>query len=94
MEDGGVELGGGVRLAAEEGDGGAGDDGEGDHGGRRVAGEAEEKFAIGLAEDEGLAGLHFYPGEEEFGSEFGEDDFDEVVLAGRDAAGEEEEVKR
>ena len=93
MEDGGVELGVGVRLATEEGYGGAGDDGEGDHGGGGVAGEAEEEFALGLAEDEGLAGLHFNSGEKELGAEFGEDDFDEVVLAGRDAAGEEEQVK-
>lgn len=93
MEDGGVELGVGVRLATEEGYGGAGDDGEGDHGGGGVAGEAEEEFALGLAEDEGLAGLHFNSGEKKLGAEFGEDDFDEVVLAGRDAAGEEEQVK-
>ncbi len=93
LEDGGVELGVGVCLATEEGDGGAGDDGEGDHGGGRVAREAEEVFAFGLAEDEGLAGLHFDAGEEELGAEFGEDDFDEVVLAGGDAAGEEEEVE-
>ena len=59
MEDGGVELGVGVRLATEEGYGGAGDDGEGDHGGGGVTGEGvgDEGGGGGISFGGGVGGL-------------------------------------
>ena len=86
-------------FAGEGAEKGRGEEQEGDHGGDGVAGEAEEGERGGiwcarweLAEDGGLAGLDADAGEVEGGAALGEGLLDEIVFAGGDAAGEQQQV--
>ena len=45
-----------------------------------------------MTEDEGFAGLDFYPSEVEMRAEAGDRGFDEIVFSGRDAAGDEKHI--
>jgi hypothetical protein len=92
FEGGAAEREGGVGAAGEAVEGSAGEDFEADHGGGGIAGESEEKGIAGAAEDEGLTGLNGDAVEEEPGAELLKCEFDDIVLAGGDASGEEEEV--
>src|SRR5262249_14527990 len=57
-----------------------------------VARQSEEEFAAGAAEDQGLAGLNENPIEEKFGAQVSQHGLDQVVLAGRDSAGEKQQI--
>ena len=67
-------------------DGGARDGLESNHGGPRVARKAEEVLALCLAENQRLPGLYRHAIEKELRSQLGQNLFDHVVLARRDAA--------
>ncbi len=82
----------GVGASGEAVESGTGEDFEADHGGGGIAGEAEEEGVTGAAEDEGLTGLNGDAVEEELRAELLECEFDDIVLAGGDAAGEEKEI--
>lgn len=92
FERGAGEGEGGVGASGEAVESGTGEDFETDHGGSRVAGEAEEESVAGAAEDERLTGLNGDAVEEELCAELLECKFDDIVLAGGDAAGEEKEI--
>ena len=86
-------------FAGEGAENGRGEEQEGDHGGDGVAGKSEEGERGGiwcarreLAKDGGLAGLNADAGEVEGGPALGEGLLDEVVFAGGDASGEEQQV--
>ena len=78
--------------AAEEIDGRGDEELEGDHGGDRITGQAEDEFVAAASEDCGLARANRDGVEEEFRAEGFEDRFDEIVLAHRNATGENKNV--
>ena len=80
-------------LAGEKIEREAGEEFEGDVGGGGVAGEAEEGRSAAVAEDYGGTGLDECAIEVESCAQGGQGLFDVVEFSGRDAAGEEEEVR-
>ena len=82
----------GLRLAGKQLDGGASEDLERNHGRGGVARKAEHEGPADAAEHERLAGLNQDPVEIEFSAERCKHRFDDVVFAGRDAAGQQKHV--
>ena len=86
-----------IGFAGERTEQGRGEEQESDHGRDGVAGQAEEGERGGIvarefAEDGGLAGLDADAGEMEGGVALGECLLDEIVFAGGDAAGEQQQI--
>src|ERR1022692_3491828 len=81
-----------VLLPAQQFQRRAGEDLEGYHGGRRIAGEAEEELAARFAEYQRLAGLNQDAVEEELRAQILQHGLDDVVLTRRDAAGEQQQI--
>ena len=58
-----------------------------------LPGQAEEELAARTAEDQRLAGLNQDAIEKEFGPQSGEDALDDIVLARRDTAGKQQQIR-
>src|SRR5207249_2576200 len=54
---------------------------------------SEKKLPARAAEDQRLARLNEHPIEEEFGAQAGQHGLDQVVLAGRNSAGEKQQIR-
>ena len=78
-----------VGLPAEYLHGGTRDNFEGHHSRSRIAGQPEEERSARRSENERLPGLDENAVEIELRAKVGEYAFDDVVLAGRDATGEQ-----
>jgi len=84
----------GLRLAAQQFDGGAREDFESHHGRRRISGQPEEKPIGGASEYQRLTWLDAHAVEIEFRAHIAEDTLDEVILAGGNSARDQQEVGR
>ena len=79
-------------LPGEEFQGGARKNLEGHHGRGGISGQPEKVFSAGASENQRLSRLDEHAVEIEFGAELGQDFFHYIVLAGRHAAGEQQQV--
>ena len=91
-EDRGDGDGSGPGASEHPGEGGFYEKKEGDHGARRVAGQPEDELTAAAAEEDGLPRLDPDPPED--GPDPGRPELllDQVVVADRDAAGEDDDV--